>query len=547
MRVAGSAILVAAVVLCLRTAAVPVLADGDRPISLIALPPEAGETAHESVVLSAQIESDEGPVGGLSVNFYIVTTVFGERLMKVGEALSDASGTVSVVYRPTWTGDHTVVAHFDGASGYAAAETSFHFDAQVAESAFEPADFGLNPIRRVLPFAVGMAVLVVWASLGFALVNTAMGIRSAARAAPVPSPVQASTYPVFIPPPPVAQDQTARRLAMVVALLVVVAGVPLIWFTLNVSDRGHETGVVADGLIPGDHHTEPVAGQPLPATLVRSVQTVKFDENGQPTSGSVPIPADLAITAGRVRILDSTGGRIVTVAPDGELIPIQQGRGVDGTSLKGSPAMSSLGERLFVVSARGDRIVVVDESGLIEGSIVPSLPAGQNPVAVTGIALSDTGRIWLSDAANHRVLLLNGRGEFELVIGEGVASSSDQGFDTPTGLAVDEDGNLYVSDTGNRVVKKYSSLGILLQVIGEGRLETPQGVTVNAAGRIFVSDTAARQVSVFAPDGSHLGSITDPNLEEPHIVRTDGDDLYVLDSLAGMLVFRVLEAQVSVP
>src|SRR3990172_397918 len=542
MRAAGAVIILAAMALCLRAAA-PARADGDRPISLIALPPAAGEAEHESVVLSAQLKNDEGPVGGLPVTFYIVTTVFGERLMKVGEALSDASGTVSVVYRPTWTGDHTVVAHFDGADGYAAAETSFHFDAMVAEPAYERAEFGLAPIRRALPLAVGLVVFVVWGSLAFALVNTVMGIRSSARAAPALSSVQA---PVFIPPPPAAQNDSIRRLAMVVAVLVVLAGLPLIWLTLKVADRGPENSVT-DGLIPGDHYTEPVAGQPLPATLVRSVQTVKFDENGQPAPGSVPIPADLAITAGRVRILDSTGGRIVTVAPDGELIPIQQGRGVDGTSLKGSPAMSSLGERLYVVSANGDRIVVVDESGLIEGSIVPTLPAGQNPVVVTGIAVSDTGRIWLSDAANHRVLLLNARGEFELVIGEGVASSSDQGFDTPTGLAVDEDGNLYVSDTGNHVVKKYSPLGVLLQVIGEGWLETPQGVTANAAGTIFVSDTAARQVSVFAPDGSYLGSIIDPNFQKPHIVRIDGDDLYVLDSLAGMLVFRAPVAQVGVP
>ena len=188
MRVATIAVLVAAVMLCLRTAAAPALADGDRPISLTALPPAAGETEQESVVLSAQLQSDEGPVGGLPVNFYIVTTVFGERLMKVGEALSDASGTVSVVYRPTWTGDHTVVAHFNGASGYAEAETSFHFDATVAEPAYERPEFGLAPIRRALPFAVGIVVLVVWGSLGFALVNTVMGVRSSARAAPARLP-----------------------------------------------------------------------------------------------------------------------------------------------------------------------------------------------------------------------------------------------------------------------------------------------------------------------------------------------------------------------
>ena len=207
--------------------------------------------------------------------------------MKVGEALSDASGTVSVVYRPTWTGDHTVVAHFDGAGDYAATETSFHFDALVAESAYEPAEFGLDPVRRWLPFAVGMAVLVVWGSLGFALVNTVMGIRSAARAAPAPAPAQAvNVSGIHSAPPGGAGLNTTRRLAIAVALLVVVAGFPLIWLTVKVSDRGDENGVVErDGLIPGDHHTEPVGGQPLPATLVRSVQTVTFDENGQPDTG----------------------------------------------------------------------------------------------------------------------------------------------------------------------------------------------------------------------------------------------------------------------
>jgi hypothetical protein len=208
------------------------------------------------VVLSRSSKAMRDRSAGCPLTSYRHDVFDGE---KVGNALSDVSGTVSVVYRPTWTGDHTVVAHFDGAGDYAAAETSFHFDAQVAESAFEPAEFGLDPIRRALPFAVGIAVLVVWGSLGFALVNTAMGIRSAAKGAPAPASVQASAYQVFIPPPPAAQDDTARRLAMVVAVLVVVAGLPLIWLTLGFHRvKNH---IAADGLIPGDHRR--VAGQPL--------------------------------------------------------------------------------------------------------------------------------------------------------------------------------------------------------------------------------------------------------------------------------------------
>jgi sugar lactone lactonase YvrE len=541
MRVARFAVLIALAVLSLQLFATPALADEEQPIALVALPPEGGEAEHESVVLSAKLESEEGPVGGLLVNFYIVTNVLGERLMKVGSALSDSGGTVSVVYRPTWTGDHLVVAHFDGADGYAPVETSFHFDAKVAESAYEPADFGLNPIRRWLPVAVGVAVLAVWASLLYALVSTVMGIRSALRTAPA-VPEEAPAYPAFIPPPSPAEDQTVKRLTIAVAVLVVLAGIPLMWFALRVSDEG-DVNQVVDGSIPGDQLI-PDTGH-LPSTLVRSVQTVTFDENGQPTPGSVTLPADLALTAGRERILDSIGGRIVAVAPDGELVPIQQGRAADGTTLKGSPAMASLGGRLYVPSSRGDRIAVVNESGLIEGSILPALPAGENPISVGGIVLSDTGRIWLSDSANHRVVLLNNRGEFELVVGHGAASTEEDGFDTPTGLAVDEDGNVYVSDTGNAVIKKFSPLGVPLQMIGEGRLEEPRGVTIDERGQIIVSDTAARQVSVFAANGSYVGSITSEAFEEPRIVRSSGQDIYVLDSLAGMLVFRPSEEHVA--
>lgn len=546
MRLAQAAaiILLAAIVLPSLPGA-PAAAEGERPVSLTAIPPPGGETETESVVLSARIASDNVELPGQPITFYIVTTVFGERLMKVGEAISDFGGTASVVYSPTWTGDHTVVAHFDGAGEYAEAETSFHFDAIEAESAYEPAVFGLEPIRAALPFGVGLAVLVIWGALGFALVNTVIGVRAAGRAEPQPV---AATAAVFIPPsPPSEQSDATKRLAMIVAVLVVVLGVPLIWATLRVTQETDEDQVVVDGSVPGHDHVDVVPGEPLPVTLVQSVQTVEFDENGQPTPGSIPVPADLGITAGRVRILDSTGGRIVTVSPDGELIPIQQGTGVDGTTLKGSQAMSALGERLFIANATGDRIAVVDESGLIEGSILPALPAGANPISIAGIVASHTGRMWLSDVANHRVILIDSHGGFELVVGTGGPASGEEGFNSPTGVALDEDENLYVSDTGNGVVKKYSPLGVLLQVIGEGRLQEPQGVTVSNSGRIFVADTAARNVSIFAPDGSLLGTVTDPGFEEPHIVRVDDDELYVLDTLAGMLVFQALPEQVSAP
>ena len=176
------------------------------------------------------------------------------------------------------------------------------------------------------------------------------------------------------------------------------------------------------------------------------------------------------------------------------------------------------------------------------------MPPGQNVVAPAGIAVTDGGEIWLSDMANHRVVLLNDRGELQGVIGEGTASSGESGLNTPGGLALDGLGNLYIADTGNGVVKQYSPLGVFLGAFGEGRLSRPRAVAVDAAGNVFVSDEELAAVLAFGPDGGYLGSIggesaagkdSGSSLQAPLGLRFDGDLLYVVDRLSGLLVFRV--------
>ncbi|MEK7248109.1 MAG: hypothetical protein AAB092_06510, partial [Chloroflexota bacterium] len=92
----------------------PALADDATGVTLEVLPVPAAAPGQNSVVLAARLMNGDEPVAGVPVTFYVVTTVFGERLMKVGEALSDATGTASLLYRLTWEGDHTAVARFAG-------------------------------------------------------------------------------------------------------------------------------------------------------------------------------------------------------------------------------------------------------------------------------------------------------------------------------------------------------------------------------------------------------------------------------------------------
>jgi sugar lactone lactonase YvrE len=525
------------------------LADDPSGITLVPIPPPNAAPGQQSVVLSAQLISDGAPVAGVPVTFYVVTDVFGERLMKVGDALSDATGAASVLYRPTWDGNQTVVARFAGSGAYPATQTSFSFSAQDVVSPWQPAQFGLEPVRRWLPMAVGVGVLAVLATLGFALVTTVIGIPAAAARAPARQPLSSWDTRVHRPAP-------LGRALVAMALLMVVAAFPAVLLigkarapneaSLSTGGVYSEQAAAGAGASPAASPAALPAAAPLSATLVSSVLTTTFDESGQPAPGSVVMPADVAITAGRIRILDSNGGRIVTVTPDGTLASILNAGAYADISLKGAPAMVAVGEKLYVATQDGP-IIVVDSAGQIVSVIKPVIPAGQAPFTPAGIALTASGGIWVSDSANHRVLLLNERGEFQQVIGDGVPEASSKGFNTPGGLAVDTDGNLYVADTLNRVVKKYSPMGILMRTIGDGRLDLPSAVAVDEEGAVFVSDETAHLVSVFGPDGVYLGSIGDGQLEAPHSVKTDEGLLYVMDRLAGLFVFQPETAPASGP
>jgi len=524
--------------LVLAAVAAPAQADGPGSVTLVPLPPQEQAPGQESVVLSARALAGGEPLAGAKITFYILTNVFGERLMKVGDATTDMSGTAAIIYQPTWEGDHTVVVRFAGNGDYGPTQTSYHFQAADTTSPYEPAQFGLEPVRRWLPAAVGLVVLAVWASLGYALATTILGIRAAtagAWAQPAAFPIPRATRPA-----PLAQGLVA------LLALLILAAVPaalLLGRARAPEDVSFSTGhphlqsAAVPEQAPPAEPVSPPALRPLSAALVRRVQTSEFDANGQPAPGSVLLPSAVAVTRDRLRILDSARGRIVAVTPGWETVPILESPPDGGTTLKGAPAMTALDDDLYVLSAQG-QIVLVGSAGTIKGVIRPLVPEGLSPVTPIGIAVASPREIWLSDSANHRVVLLNGKGEFQRIIGVGAPSSEPSGLNGPAGLAIDGDGNLLVADSGNRLVKKFSPMGAYLMTIGEGHLARPTAVATDKEGRIFVSDEGARAISVFAPDGAYLGSISHEEFEIPHDLTIDGDLLYVADKLTGLWVFQ---------
>lgn len=501
-----------------------------RTVLQVAAP--LSQTASEggTVTLTARLSGQDGtPFGGERVVFLELSTVFGERLMELGEAFTDATGTAALVIEPAWPGEHSIIARYGGGERREAAQATLLVRTTAPPHIHENAEFGLEQPRRWAPLGFGLLVLAVWGVLGLVVVRVALGVMADA---PVPR-----TLPVL------ALSHPSLRAASLVPLLPVLtlAGLvvlPLGWFLVAGDDSAYEPAVLGatrDGTAPPDPSV-------FPATLVRSVSAITTDTHGDITRDSADFPSDLALLDDRVLVLDSNKGRVLTVTAEGKFArTFESNRGGD-TSLLRAVAMTTHGGLLYIAAPLFGNVVVLDPSGRVERVVEARVPAGTRPFRPAGIAVDELDNIWLSDSSNHRVVRITPGGSL-------LASIGDDVLDTPAGLTIDGDGNIWVVDTGRHEVQRYSPAGALLATIGTTRLKSPEAVAIDQRQTVFVSDAGLRAVAVFAPDGAFLGSITGQSesmagmtgsmLQYPQGIEVESERLYVVDRLSGLFVFQL--------
>lgn len=555
MRMPALAALLALVVALLGMA--PHGADADGPqasarTAVLEALPQADQEYGQAVTMSVRLTNTSGePLKAEPVSFWVLSPMFGGRLMNLGEIETDAAGIASIVYRPTWTGPHKAEARFAGTDAYDSTRTPISFNAAGPPAVYHGHPFGIDPIRTWLPLVGIGLTLFVWGALGFVVLTTVAGVRRGALTHRV---LLQAPLPKFTSP--WAERPAPFRAGIIVIIVVVIAaalaGVLLL-------PRGEDNGT--EGTVPdtGGHGggAERLANE-IPVTLLRSVQTLAMNQAGQFEPESATLAPALAVGEDEIFILDRTKGRIMNVASDGTLSqwmaggpppgteqPMPGGT-VGGVSIRNAADMAVHSDRLYVADTNTSTVVVVVSPGSVLAVLEPLVPAAEKAMVLRAIAVTPSGDIWLSDSANHRVLSINAKGELGALIGDGRASSGTGGLDTPGNIGLDAQGNVYVVDEGNHRVVKYSPLGLQVLEIGKDVLVKPRDVAVDELGRIFVTDAARGAVVVFEMDGHVLGSITrervaepdsEPWFEFPEAVYVHERTLYVLDRLAGLKVF----------
>jgi hypothetical protein len=194
-------------------------------------------------------------------------------------------------------------------------------------------------------------------------------------------------------------------------------------------------------------------------------------DGGQATNAELSAPNGVAFdTAGNMYIADESNNLIRKVSPGG-IISTVAGTGTLGYSGDGGQATNA--------ALYNPWIVIADVSG----------------------------NLYISDATNNRVRMVNTSGIITTVAGNGTQGYSGDGGQAtdaalyyPSGIAFDASGNLFIADSHNERIRMINTSGIITTIAGMGtagftgdggqataaEINTPYGVSINQANNIYI-------------------------------------------------------------
>ncbi len=236
-------------------------------------------------------------------------------------------------------------------------------------------------------------------------------------------------------------------------------------------------------------------------------------------AGVATAPSGLVYVAdterGEVVVFDSKGQRLRTFGAGILDSPLGIAVDADGSVL----VSDSMKDQVFRFAEDGSLIAKFGRSGKGDGEFI-----GAGPLDV-----SRSGDIYVTDIDNNRIQVFDRQGAFRFTFGtEGHFANSALGeLYFPGGLALDESGRVYVADTHNFRVQVFTADGKPERIWGHkgawiGEFDHIFGIVVDdGRGQIYVVDDhikldgGGRRVQVFSRDGKVLGWLAPPRGEPP--------------------------------
>lgn len=182
-----------------------------------------------------------------------------------------------------------------------------------------------------------------------------------------------------------------------------------------------------------------------------------------------------------------------------------------------------------------------------------------------GVAVDDTGNLYIADQENYRVRKVNTSGIITTFAGNGIPGYSGDGgpataaqMQAPLGIAVDIRGNVYISDPGSFCIRRVNPAGIISRFAGNGTygyggdnglavnamLSYPRGIAVDTFGNVYICDADNNRIrkvdtsgiittiagTGMAGNSGDNGPATSAQLNSPiGIFHDNSGDIYIAD------------------
>ncbi len=210
-------------------------------------------------------------------------------------------------------------------------------------------------------------------------------------------------------------------------------------------------------------------------------------------------PLSVAVTAdgGRLFVTQSAGTQETLMLDAGgtRLGVLKPPSTITGHATQQFVALDPVSGQVYASDRMAGAVYVYSAQGAFERRFEPgvALP-GWQPLA---LAFDAKGDLFVSDVGGAAVRIHEFGRDGKLVRDFGATA----GLSFPNGLAIDGSGRLYVSDTNNGRLLVFDSSGAQVGVVGRGpaagELGLPVGIVIDDRDRVFVVDSVSQAVQVY--------------------------------------------------
>ncbi len=199
----------------------------------------------------------------------------------------------------------------------------------------------------------------------------------------------------------------------------------------------------------------------------------------------------------------------------GDSPPFSTPSDIDLDSLGNLYVVDTLNHRIVILDGNGNFTAAWGSLGTDEGQFnfawKENLTADEADEVAAGVAIDSADNVYVADVGNARIQKFDSGGGFLM---QWATVSPDAGISQPYDLVVDGEGNVYTIDLEFFVTKYDKEGNFITRWGGEGRGDgvfvSPGFLAIDSSGNLYVADNQGSSIQKFDSNGQFLAKIPVP-------------------------------------